>query len=90
MTKMPQARAKALDASFPTLVEDGSECLRIRRTQAKGGSNSSAAAPVDAAGDLAGGADVVADGVVVVNGLMVDRQSSHRQGYLYFYLLCIY
>lgn len=37
---MPADREKAADASLPTLVEDGSVCLRIRRTQAKGGSNS--------------------------------------------------
>ena len=38
--KIPQARANAADASFPTFVDDGSECLRMRRMQARGGSNS--------------------------------------------------
>lgn len=42
MIKMPLARAKAADASLPTLVEEGKVCLRIRRTQASGGSNSTA------------------------------------------------
>ena len=41
---MPQARAKAEEASLPTLVLDGKQALRIRRTQAKGGSNSMAVA----------------------------------------------
>ena len=36
------ARAKAATASFPTLLEEGSVFLRIRRTQATGGSNSTA------------------------------------------------
>lgn len=40
--KMPLARAKAAEASFPTLVDEGSEFFRIRRTQASGGSNSMA------------------------------------------------
>lgn len=40
--KMPHARANAVEASLPTLVELGRECLRIRRTQANGGSNSMA------------------------------------------------
>ena len=39
---MPLARAKAATASFPTLLEEGSVFLRIRRTQATGGSNSTA------------------------------------------------
>ena len=42
MIKMPLARAKAATASFPTLLEDGSVFLRIRRTHATGGSNSTA------------------------------------------------
>jgi hypothetical protein len=42
MMKMPEARAKAAEASFPTLVEAGSAFLRIRRMQASGGSNSTA------------------------------------------------
>lgn len=42
MIKMPLARAKAADASLPTLVEEGKVCLRIRRTHASGGSNSTA------------------------------------------------
>jgi len=40
--KIPQARANAADASFPTLVDDGSVFFKILRTQAKGGSNSTA------------------------------------------------
>lgn len=40
---MPLARQKAALASLPTLVELGSAFLRMRRTQAKGGSNSMAA-----------------------------------------------
>lgn len=39
---MPLARAKAEEASFPTLVLLGKECFRMRRTHAKGGSNSTA------------------------------------------------
>lgn len=42
MIKMPLARAKAAEASLPTLVEEGKVCLRIRRTHARGGSNSTA------------------------------------------------
>ena len=42
MMKIPLARAKAATASFPTLLEEGSVFLRIRRTQATGGSNSTA------------------------------------------------
>ena len=37
---MPQARVNAELASLPTLVLAGSACLRRRRTQASGGSNS--------------------------------------------------
>jgi hypothetical protein len=42
MIKIPEARAKAADASLPTLVEAGSAFLRMRRMQANGGSNSTA------------------------------------------------
>ena len=42
--KMPHALANAEEASLPTLVLDGKQALRIRRTQAKGGSNSMAVA----------------------------------------------
>ena len=45
MTKMPHARVKTLEASFPTLVLEGRACLRRRRTQARGGSNSMVPAP---------------------------------------------
>lgn len=38
----PEALAKAALASFPTLVDPGRQVLRIRRTQARGGSNSTA------------------------------------------------
>lgn len=43
---MPQARANAADASLPTF-EEGKEFFRIRRTQANGGSNSTAAEGAD-------------------------------------------
>lgn len=42
MIKIPQARAKAAEASLPTLVDEGKLFLRMRRTQASGGSNSTA------------------------------------------------
>jgi hypothetical protein len=42
MMKIPQARANAADASFPTLVVAGKACFNMRRTHAKGGSNSTA------------------------------------------------
>jgi len=42
MMKIPLARAKAAEASLPTLVDEGREFFKIRRTQAKGGSNSTA------------------------------------------------
>lgn len=44
MIKIPLALANAAEASFPTFVEDGRLVLRIRRTQARGGSNSTAEA----------------------------------------------
>ena len=40
--KMPDARAKAAEASFPTLVDAGNACFKIRRTHARGGSKSMA------------------------------------------------
>jgi hypothetical protein len=43
---MPQARANAADASLPTF-EEGKEFFKIRRTQASGGSNSTAAEGAD-------------------------------------------
>jgi hypothetical protein len=43
---MPQARAKAADASLPTF-EVGKAFFKIRRTQASGGSNSTAAEGAD-------------------------------------------
>jgi hypothetical protein len=42
MMKIPLALANAVTESFPTLVCALSEFLRIRRTQATGGSNSTA------------------------------------------------
>ena len=42
MIKIPADRAKAAEASLPTLVDAGRVFLRIRRTQANGGSNSTA------------------------------------------------
>lgn len=42
MIKIPAARANAAEASLPTLVEDGSVFLRMRRTHARGGSKSAA------------------------------------------------
>ena len=38
--KNPQAREKAIEASFPTFVDLGKEFFRMRRMHAKGGSNS--------------------------------------------------
>jgi hypothetical protein len=40
--KIPADRAKAAEASLPTLVDAGSVFFRIRRTHASGGSNSTA------------------------------------------------
>ena len=40
MTNIPQALVNALDASLPTLVEEGRLCFKSRRTHANGGSNS--------------------------------------------------
>ena len=42
MINIPQARAKAAEASLPTFVDEGRLFLRMRRTQASGGSNSTA------------------------------------------------
>ena len=39
---IPDARANAADASFPTLVDDGKAFFNIRRMHANGGSNSTA------------------------------------------------
>jgi hypothetical protein len=39
---IPQARAKAAHASFPTFVDVGNDRFNIRRTHATGGSNSTA------------------------------------------------
>jgi hypothetical protein len=58
--KIPQARVKALDASLPTLVEDGRECFKSRRTQASGGSNS-LAVPLVLGLDAEADADADAD-----------------------------
>ena len=62
MIKMPLARAKAVTESFPTLVCELRVFFKMRRTQATGGSNSTAEGrPVVAA--VAAGAGLV---VVVV------------------------
>ena len=73
MTKMPHARVKTLEASFPTLVLEGRACLRSRRTHASGGSNSMVPAPgwaervaclgadADADADADAGEDLVAE-----------------------------
>ena len=39
---MPHARVNACEASLPTAVELGRDCFKILRTQATGGSNSTA------------------------------------------------
>lgn len=80
--KMPQARAKAADASLPTLVDEGRLFLRMRRTQARGGSNSTADGGGGVATDLsveaavvgaaeAAGADAAATAVVSVASIAV-------------------
>jgi len=42
MIKIPALRAKAVEASFPTFVDAGRVFFKMRRTQARGGSNSTA------------------------------------------------
>ena len=42
MMKIPADLANAAEASFPTLVDPGNVVFKMRRTQAKGGSNSTA------------------------------------------------
>ena len=54
---IPEARAKAADASFPTLVDDGRAFFKIRRMHARGGSNSTAEGKVAGGG---GAVDVAA------------------------------
>jgi hypothetical protein len=66
---IPDARAKAADASFPTLVEDGKAFFNIRRIHANGGSNSMADGSGGAA-DAGGGGDggrVWCDDIAVVS-----------------------
>ena len=79
MIKMPLARAKAATASFPTLLEEGSVFLRILRTHATGGSNSTAeGGPEDDDLLLAAGVvvvDVAVAGVVVCCGVGADGVS---------------
>lgn len=67
--KMPADRAKAADASLPTLVDAGSVVLRIRRTQAKGGSNSTAAGMVLGAAAVVAAAAEAEDSTAVVVGV---------------------
>lgn len=62
MIKIPVDLAKAAEASFPTFVDEGRLFLRIRRTQARGGSNSTA----DDGPCLAVSAGALEFGVVVV------------------------
>lgn len=54
--------AKAAEASFPTLVDEGKVFLRMRRTQASGGSNSTA----DGGPCLAGSVAALDVGVVLM------------------------
>lgn len=67
MIKMPQARAKAAEASLPTLVEDGNVFLRMRRTHASGGSNSTAEGGCGCDLSLSGG-DVGVGSLMVLGG----------------------
>lgn len=64
---IPEARAKAADASFPTLVEDGRAFFNIRRIHANGGSNSTADgnAVLVLVVAVAGNVDFAVTGVVV-------------------------
>jgi hypothetical protein len=86
MMKIPADRAKAADASLPTLVDAGNVVLRIRRTQAKGGSNSTAvgmalgaavAAVVPAAAEDDSPVAVV--GVDLVVAVVLDAMVNNRQ-----------
>ena len=65
---MPDARAKAALASLPTLVDAGKACFKMRRTQAKGGSKSTAEG-----GDFVVAAGVV--GALVVAACCGDAES---------------
>ena len=71
---MPAARAKAAEASFPTLVADGNVFLSMRRTHANGGSKSAA----DGNG-CGGWSGVVADADAVAGclevGVVVDLRA---------------
>ena len=72
---MPLARQKAALASFPTLVELGRAVLRIRRTHAKGGSNSMAEVLLllwADCGVLAVSGDPSVDAAVAAGSVMVD------------------
>jgi hypothetical protein len=67
---IPDARAKAADASFPTLVEDGKAFFNIRRIHANGGSNSMAdGSGGDGAGVGGVGGRVWCDDIAVVSFL---------------------
>ena len=74
---MPHARVKTLEASFPTLVLEGRACLRRRRTQASGGSNSMVPAPgwADRVACLGAAAAAGADSVVAGSGAAASGAS---------------
>lgn len=70
---IPEARAKAADASFPTLVDDGRAFFKIRRMHARGGSNSTAEGKVAGGGgavDVAAAARVNVSDAASITGLL--------------------
>ena len=68
---IPEARAKAADASFPTLVDDGRAFFKIRRMHARGGSNSTAEGKVaGGAVDVAAAARVNVSDAASITGLL--------------------
>lgn len=73
MIKIPEARAKAADASLPTCDEDGKAFFRIRRTQARGGSNSTAVGSSCALVGLPVGAEAMIVAEEESAGVKVDR-----------------
>lgn len=76
---IPEARAKAADASFPTLVEEGKAFFKIRRMHANGGSNSTADGNEAAAGgavDVVGAASVNVSDAASITGLLSFSSTS--------------
>ncbi len=78
MTKIPQDRANAAEASLPTLVVDGSVFLRMRLTQAKGGSNSTADGVSVVAGGAGPGDAGFSAAAVVVAAMVVNSGGSRK------------